>query len=266
MFKARFLTALVLAPLMLFGLFVLEGVAFKLFGAAVVFLAAREWAVLCGWRQWLGRYSYATLLTSSLLLVALMPTTWVLTAAVVFWGWAFWAVCRYPQQQWSTPWWLALMGGLVLLPMWSALVHLNQSGGHWWLLFLLLLVWLADTGAYVAGKRFGKRKLAPAVSPGKTWEGVAGAMLAVSLLVLIFIGSGVLSANIGALLLLSWLITLVSILGDLLESMCKRMVGVKDSGTLLPGHGGVLDRIDSLTAALPCFVAALIWLGWLVGS
>jgi phosphatidate cytidylyltransferase len=148
----------------------------------------------------------------------------------------------------------ALAGVLVLLPAWLALVRLHQMNPQL-LLFVLLLVVAADVGAYFAGRSFGKHKLAPRVSPGKTWEGVLGGFAGAMLL-----------ASIGCVWLhlaplpfvaLCAVVFVASILGDLTESMFKRHAGLKDSGTLLPGHGGVMDRIDSVTAAAPIFLLGL---------
>ena len=163
----------------------------------------------------------------------------------------------------SPPWMRAVAGILVLVPAWRALVAVRdvEQHGQYYLLFLLALIWAADTAAYFVGRRWGRFSLAPRVSPGKTWEGVWGAL-----------ASGlVLSMTMAALMgmaprswfgfaLLGGFTVVASIVGDLLESVCKRASGVKDSGQLLPGHGGVLDRLDSLTAAAPVFMLGLSWL------
>jgi phosphatidate cytidylyltransferase len=173
------------------------------------------------------------------------------------------------------PWWLrgqwrmqsklvfALVGALVLLATWVALVEMQaQSPGL--LLAMMAIVWIADTAAYFAGRRFGRRKLAPSISPGKTWEGVYGALLAVAIysgLLLLFAHDlgytralSVASAAVWLAAVL--LLAVLSMVGDLFESQLKRQRGIKDSGNILPGHGGVLDRIDALTAAMPA--AALV--------
>lgn len=163
---------------------------------------------------------------------------------------------------------LALTGWLVLVSTWFALVQL-QSRSAALCLAMMALVWVADSAAYFAGHRFGRRKLAPGISPGKTWEGVYGALAAVALYAVIlaacapWLGYG---GGLDALRMLSWVSALMalaalSIVGDLFESWLKRVRGVKDSGTLIPGHGGVLDRIDALTSAMPA--AALISVYWL---
>ena len=157
-----------------------------------------------------------------------------------------------------------LIGLLILLPAWQGLILLKQwPQANALIIAVMVLVWGADIGAYFSGKTFGKRKLAPKVSPGKSWEGLYGG-LAASLLITLLVGlqqgwsaGGLLLALAGAAV-----VVLISVVGDLTESMFKRQSGIKDSSNLLPGHGGVLDRIDSLTAAIPLF-AALLWLaGW----
>jgi phosphatidate cytidylyltransferase len=151
----------------------------------------------------------------------------------------------------------AVVGVVVLVPTWAALLYLHARGPGV-LLGVMAVVWIADTAAYFAGRQFGRHKLAPAISPGKTWEGVAGAFAALA------IYAGVLS-RLAAMPLLSLLLMVsgllyLSILGDLFESWIKRLSGMKDSGDILPGHGGVLDRIDAMTSTLPIAVGMLMWL------
>jgi phosphatidate cytidylyltransferase len=149
-----------------------------------------------------------------------------------------------------------------LIPAWAGLVDLHQAS-PWWLLYVFCLVWGADTGAYFAGRKFGKHKLAPSVSPAKTIEGLVGGLCVTGALIIGLAFYLQLPAmRFAAFVSLSFLTVLASVLGDLLESMIKRQAGVKDSGNIFPGHGGALDRIDSLTAAAPLF--ALGW--WLAGG
>ena len=177
---------------------------------------------------------------------------------VPLWLWRSWL----PRSRWLA----ALTGLVVLVPTWLALVDLRAVGPVS-LLLLLSVAWISDIAAYFAGRSFGRRKLAATISPGKTWEGVAGALLAVSAYAALWsyawpqhFPQALTSAGFGGfgMLLFLWLLTAVGIYGDLFESALKRRAGVKDSGGLLPGHGGVLDRIDALTAVLP--VAALVYL------
>jgi phosphatidate cytidylyltransferase len=167
------------------------------------------------------------------------------------------------------------MGFMVLVPAWVGLNHLRNGGFQFGgvannlvvILYIFLVVWVADIGAYFAGRAFGKAKLAPRVSPGKSWAGVWGGLAAVALLAIV----ASLLANAGVaeamLLVVASLVTgFVSVLGDLLESMLKRFRGIKDSSQLLPGHGGIMDRIDSLTAAIPVFALMITLLGWLTAG
>jgi phosphatidate cytidylyltransferase len=131
----------------------------------------------------------------------------------------------------------------------------------WLLLGVMALVWIADTAAYFAGRRFGRRKLAPGISPGKSWEGVAGAGIAL-VLYASAISAAIVGLRIPGALILAAALLYFSILGDLFESWMKRLAGVKDSGTILPGHGGILDRIDALTAALPIAAGILHFVSW----
>jgi phosphatidate cytidylyltransferase len=158
----------------------------------------------------------------------------------------------------------ALAGDLILVPAWGALValHGQEPHGPAWVLFLAALVWLADIGAFFAGRRWGRRKLAVRVSPGKSWEGVAGGVLAAlagAAVAVVLAGEPL--HQVPILFVLVVVTVAASVLGDLTESLFKREAGLKDSGGLLPGHGGVLDRIDSLLAAAPVFVLGLVWLG-----
>lgn len=180
----------------------------------------------------------------------------VLVVACVWWFVALLWTFRFPTAIPAVVRWLS--GILVIVPLFVALCLLLRLGVEY-LLFTLLIVWVADGGAYFAGKTFGRVKLAPAISPGKTWEGVVGGLVLVALL-----AAGVAlwrDIDIAVLVPFCLAVAAISIVGDLTVSMFKRTAGVKDSGTLFPGHGGVLDRIDSVAAAAPLFVLGLGWLG-----
>jgi phosphatidate cytidylyltransferase len=156
-----------------------------------------------------------------------------------------------------------LAGALVILPAWAALctLHASAERGPTVTLMLLMLVWLADIGAYFAGRRWGEKKLAPAISPGKTWEGVYGGLL--SSLLFAAIAGAIFSRSLSwtlAFMMVSLLTVMFSVAGDLLESLMKRQSGIKDSGNIIPGHGGIFDRIDSLVAAAPLFLIGFLWL------
>jgi phosphatidate cytidylyltransferase len=179
----------------------------------------------------------------------------LLVAALVWWIFALVLVIRYPRSFSST--FVALAGIVVLLPPWALLVRLHDESalGAELAFTLLVIVWAADVGAYAFGRLLGRTKLAPAVSPGKTWEGLTGGLLTAGLAAAL--AADWLNLPASRLVVLGVATALISVLGDLTQSMFKRNVGLKDSGKLLPGHGGVLDRIDSLTAAVPIFVAGL---------
>ncbi|SEM34609.1 phosphatidate cytidylyltransferase [Pseudomonas sp. ok272] len=265
MLKQRIITALILLPIALCGFFLLEGSGFALFIGLVVTLGAWEWARLAGFEAQPIRVAYAAVVAAMLFVMHLVPglAPWVLGAAVLWWGVATFLVLTYPRtsEHWASAACKLVIGLLILLPAWQGLVLIKQYPlGNGLIMAVMVLVWGADIGAYFSGRAFGKRKLAPLVSPGKSWEGVYGG-LALSLVLALIVGlvrdwsvGEVLLGLIGAAI-----IVFISVVGDLTESMFKRQAGIKDSSNLLPGHGGVLDRIDSLTAAIPVF-AVLLWM------
>jgi phosphatidate cytidylyltransferase len=263
MLKARVVTALFLVAGLLGVLFLAPPTAAALAFALVAALAAWEWAGLMK-IDGAGRVLYAGVIVVSCIAAwnqpaSAYPKLWL--AAAAFWLalaplWLFrrWPLAGNDLLGYGVGW-------ILIVPTWAAMAGLHARS-PWLLLAAMALVWVADIAAYFTGRAFGRRKLAPAISPGKTWEGAAGAVVAV----LIYgaaaaAASGQLPAPAdlplmaGALVLL----TAISIVGDLFESLVKRQAAVKDSSQLLPGHGGVLDRIDSLTAALP--LVALVLLG-----
>jgi phosphatidate cytidylyltransferase len=262
--RQRILTALVLAPLALIGLFGLVEGGFALFTGAIVLWGGWEWANLSGLEHPTQRLAYVAGLATVMILAWLagaVQAVWPLWLGAIGWLISGYWVVRYPQssEQWRAPAVRLVMGVWVLLPCWIGFNQLRAIGGEW-LLYVLLLVWVADIGAYFSGRRFGRRKLAPRVSPGKSWEGVYGGMVATALLALLFASWLDMGTAQGVWLVVATLVvTLMSVLGDLLESMLKRLRGIKDSGRLLPGHGGILDRIDSLTAAIPLFALFRLW-------
>lgn len=155
-----------------------------------------------------------------------------------------------------------LIGLLMLLPCWFAMnwLHGHNSYGPIWLLYLFSIVWMSDIAAFFAGKIFGRTKLAPSISPKKTWQGVYGAFFSSALLGYLFHIFLLSSYKLSHILLISFVTTAFAIIGDLIESIFKRIMNVKDSGTILPGHGGMLDRLDSLLCAAPVFVLLLYYL------
>lgn len=262
MLKQRLLTAFILIPWVIWGIFSLSSTAFGNVLALLVLLGAWEWSRLMGISSDSGRIAYALSVLLALKLFAEVNVPGLYVLVILAWGLALYWVLTYPVSvgQWtSTRWRQGLLGLLVLVPTWGALSLLKTiADGPWWILLLMIIVWAADTGAYFAGRKYGKHKLAPVVSPGKTLEGAAGALLVTGALAcLLWAGNVVSGVSLPQWMGFILVITLASMLGDLFESMVKRYRGVKDSGALLPGHGGVLDRIDSLTAASPFFVFGL---------
>lgn len=267
--QQRIITAVVLIPLVIWCIFLAPGNwAFRGFAVAVVGVAAWEWAAMMGWTSLVARAFYAGLVLALLGALWWMPLVqpaqvMVYGIAVAFWLLAHRLVRAYPDkvERWADLPVLFAIGLVLLVPAWLGLTALHGRN-PWWLMYLFVLVWGADTGAYFAGRAFGKTKLAPAVSPGKTLEGfLGGVALTMTLAVAVAFYTGLEGQRFAAFLGLSLLTVLASVLGDLFESMVKRRAGIKDSGTLFPGHGGALDRIDSLTAAAPVFA-----LGWLLAG
>lgn len=274
MLKQRIITALILAAVFLGVLFGLSVIGFASAMAVVVLMAGWEWANLAGLKAQWQRLAYSAVIGGGLVLAGwyagFMPSAelqsealgTLLLAACTWWAVALLWVQGYPSSAvlWGHPLVKMLMGLLVLIPAWLALVFLRgQPAGEWLIVLLIAMVACADIGAYVTGRAFGRRKLAPEVSPGKSWEGFWGGFATCLLLALVVgytFGGGWLALAIIAPA------SLASVLGDLLESMVKRQRGVKDSSQLLPGHGGILDRVDSVTAAAPVFALAVLLTGW----
>lgn len=278
MLKARVITALVLLACVLAALFWLPPFGWTAVVTSVIALAAWEWSGLGG-MSGNARIAYSGVSALLFLFLAAWMLGWpghealvrtaalttVYVAGIVFWVFAVpvWLV-RGALRAGTTG--AALIGWLVLLPAGFAMVHVRGvAPAPLWLLGSMAGVWAADIAAYFVGRSFGRHKLAPAVSPGKTWEGAAGAVLGVWVygLALAGVSGGLNDLDLKGLLVGAGglaLLTAVSVVGDLFESLVKRRAGVKDSGTLLPGHGGVLDRVDSLTSTLPMIgLALLIW-------
>lgn len=261
----RVITALVLLPLLLAAIFCLQTPALYLALGVVGVAAAWEWTHLMGWTALWPRVTYMAAMAVVLALawlstafaygpitIAAVAALWWLLAAVLVRGFPG----SFPMGAWSAARMVPL--GLLLLP--STLLSLAElhapANGSWRLMFLFFIVFAADVGAFLAGRNFGKRKLAPAVSPAKSVEGAIGGLI---LVLLWACAAGPLAFQLSSpsqlllLVLISLLTGLFSIIGDLTESLFKRLRGIKDSGKLLPGHGGVLDRIDSILAAAPIF-------------
>lgn len=271
MLKQRVITAIILAILFLSAVFLLPGAVWSVLVALMVWQGAREWNVLAGLSRTGGRIYLVVMLLAYALLWWLhgnCPAEQKMHLQMVVYGAAavFWVllVPLWLADVWRTrnSMLLALIGMLLLLPTALAMLDLREADPRpWWLLGVMALVWVADIAAYFTGRKFGRHKLAPSVSPGKTWEGVAGAVLGVALYLWIVLWLSGMSQHY-ILISFAMLGVALSIVGDLFESAIKRQAGVKDSGTLLPGHGGLLDRIDALTSMLPVSVIILILFGY----
>lgn len=269
MLKSRVITAVVLLALLLLALFALPSVAWTILIVVMVVQGAVEWARLSGYG---GRKAMVYPALTLLLMLGLLWADAAASAAqqtfihlavyavaallwlmiVPVWLMAGWKV-KHPLP-------MALAGWAVLISTGLAMLDL-RAASPWMLLFVMGLVWVADIAAYFAGRAYGRHKLAPSISPGKTWEGVVGALLGVFVYVqAVWILSPHFSDRgmLPVFVLASWLWVGFAVIGDLFESAIKRQAGVKDSGTLLPGHGGLLDRIDALTSTLPLAALAML--------
>lgn len=261
----RLMTAAVLVPLVLYGIFYLSTSVFSAVIAILVLLGAWEWSAFLGWVSASQRAIFATIVGVSLVVIAQLSTYVVYIFAVIWWFLALLAVMGYPENKhlWARKVSIGAIGVITLSITWFAMIDLQSTEhGSRLVFFVMCVIWGADTGAYFAGRRFGKRKLAPAVSPGKSVAGLVGGVVVTLIFTLLVLGALDLASSDKVYYLFLILITvLFSVVGDLFESMLKRNVQLKDSGQLLPGHGGVLDRIDSLTAAVPIFSAGLYFNG-----
>ena len=261
MLKTRVVTALLLVAGLALILFAMPPLAAALAFAAIAALAAWEWGGLMRQDQPARvMYAFVLLLFGWQLTVAaarLVPI--FLGVSAVFWILVAPLWLRFKWRLAGNDFFGYLIGALVILPTWAAMTALHAVSA-WLLLAVMALVWVADFPAYLPGCAIGKHKLAPTISPGKTWEGVAGAVVGVLIYGAILLSfsplAGKLPLSIPVLAMMLVLLTAVSVMGDLFESLLKRQAAIKDSSGLLPGHGGVLDRIDALTSTLP--LAALI--------
>lgn len=277
MLKQRIITALILAPLMVGGIFFLPIEQFAYFIGFIVTVAAWEWANLAGYTSQPVRFGYAALVAISVALVAYFGHQFeglsmvILSVGAAWWLFACFLIMQYPQKiaLWQAKPVRALMGFLVLVPMWVGFMTLKgQEYSSLIIVYVMLLIWGADTGAYFAGKTWGKAKLAPSVSPGKSWAGFWGGLATTGIIAVIFLLSinhwlrSVTANDFMMLVIITAITAVISVMGDLLESMMKRHRGIKDSSQLLPGHGGVLDRIDSMASAVTVFAFLMVLLGW----
>lgn len=264
MLRARVITALILVSAFGFALFGFPALGWMLLMSLVAGLAGWEWGGLAGYSM-AGRVGYGALTSMLCMGISMLPAgrsevlMGMYVLAVAFWLLAVpFMLYRKPQPGKAFP----LVGWLVLLPAFSAAIQL-RAVSPWLLLGLMAAVWVADIAAYFTGRAFGRRKLAPGISPGKSWEGVWGAVAGVlvfAIAILMVRGAANVPGSVLLWVPLVLLYTAVSIEGDLFESLLKRQAGIKDSSQLLPGHGGILDRVDSLTSTLP--LAGLLYSLW----
>jgi phosphatidate cytidylyltransferase len=262
--KKRVATAAVLLAVLLFVVLFLPPIATVVALTIVVMAGAWEWSAFLKTPHLWQRIGYVAVIA------VLLPLVWiysqsgnglrvVLLIAVVWWvvalGWVMFAPRRVSSSA------AAIAGILALVPAWIALARLrgHSEAGAEWVLFSLVLVQVADIGAFFAGRRFGRHRLAPNVSPGKTWEGVIGGFIASAIVAVL--GSVRFGVPVVQFLPLCLAVVAFSIVGDLTESLLKRFAGLKDSGRLFPGHGGVMDRIDSVTSSAPVLLFGLLLMG-----
>jgi phosphatidate cytidylyltransferase len=264
----RIVTAVVLLAVLLTVFFVLPRPAAVGVLGSFIIVAAWEWSGFLALDTFFRRAVYVVLIVALMALsiwifpqrMSVLP---LLLVGLLWWFCAFVLVLRYPIAIGRDIG--AICGVLVIIPAWAALVVLLESGddGPKYVLLVLSIVWAADIGAYFFGRRLGRTKLAPSLSPGKTWEGVIGGLFAATGAALV--GAWWLELSAVFLVPMALSVAAISVVGDLTVSMFKRNAGLKDSGSLFPGHGGVLDRVDSVTAAVPLFALEATWIG-LIGN
>ncbi len=275
MLKLRVITALVLFPLALYAILFLDNSSFALVMGGVTLIAAYEWAGFAKFPSVASKVAFVIIVAIIIYIIWLinyiLPPQVMNAVSAGFWLFALLLIFAYPA---SAGFWknktliIAIIGIFLLTLTWYSLIAIHsipellvgqgKITGPYLVLAVMMLVWAADTGAYFSGRRFGKYKLAPAISPGKSREGVYGGLLLAIIMALIFtlINQGSVQDYI-QIILITLITVIFSVTGDLMESMFKRQANLKDSGCILPGHGGILDRIDSVTAAAPIFYIAL---------
>ena len=269
--KQRVLTALLITPFAIAMILLMPTLPFATLIGVLCLIAFWEWTRLSGMHSRLWRALLVALLGVAMLALWYFRTTWfwwpLIVAGAVWWVVAFFWLQRFSFGASATRENTVIKliaGALAILPAWTAMMklHLSQPDLHTWALYALALIWAADSFAYFAGSRWGTTKLAPQISPGKTMEGVYGALAGSALIAVI--GGWLLNVRgvaLFALVIAGLVAVLFSIVGDLFESLIKRHANVKDSGAMFPGHGGVFDRLDGVFAALPVFVLGKVALG-----
>jgi len=268
MLKQRFITAMILIPVVVSAVLFLHRA--ECYGVSLVLVAwcGWEWSTVIPLKQDWARWLFVAILIGLYVCLFWVPIVLVLTVSAVFWCLALLYIFSYPNYhpRWTeTRFARMVMGVMSILPCWYSLnVLCHAADGRFMLLYLLVLIWLADIVAYFVGKYCGKRKLAPQVSPNKTIEGALGGLvfcLFYALVVAWFFALP--TQQMTSFVVLSMITAMISIVGDLFMSVKKRMTGVKDMGALLPGHGGLLDRLDSLLSAAPVFTFLIMLMSFL---
>jgi CDP-diglyceride synthetase len=275
----RLLAALVLIPIVIAGLFFLSISNFAIVMLVIFALSSWEWAQFLHFTTKRSKSIFTILLTTLAAIIYYLPSyvylpinifEIILLSSIAWWSVALVLVLSYPKsvKLWGTNFFNKLLFAFfTLMPFFIAMIQLRQINyglnsyeGAYWLLYILVLVWATDSGAYFAGRLWGKHKLAPSVSPGKTIEGLMGGVASSIIIGLLVYYSHFFNAPFYPFMISSVVAIFASVLGDLTESMFKREANIKDSGHLIPGHGGILDRIDSLTAAMPIFAAFILYI------
>ena len=261
MLRTRIFTAIISLLIFLAVIFVMPPLFLKILITFIILVGAWEWSEFLTYSSKSLRLSFAAVIFSSILIIEyILPdyTIFILQVACIWWLIAFIWLFFFPTSISNA--FRMICGALVLLPLYLALIELYKASTEM-LLFALVIVWAADMGAYFVGKQYGRIKLAPKISPKKTWEGVFGGFILVSLIA--FTWSYYADLNLMVSLSFCFAIGVLSVVGDLTVSMFKRNSGLKDSGNFFPGHGGVLDRIDSISAAAPFFFLGITEIGLL---
>lgn len=262
----RFITGGLLAPIILYLILHLSFPFYAAISAGLLLLAGYEWTQLMQFKAVVFRFFYFVLLALSLWFSWLLPLPLLFILFGIVWTWGSLAIVYFEKNRLpmglQIPFWARVYGVLLFMIAYRGLLLIfSLDQGREWLIFFLMIIWMIDIGGYFFGKRFGKHPLVPRVSPNKTWEGVGGGVVfSMCILLNAHLLLKPLPLPFWQLALLVLLGVYFAILGDLVESLFKRLVNVKDSGYLLPGHGGILDRIDSLLAAIPWFALALYFL------
>ncbi|PPI86643.1 CDP-diglyceride synthetase [Candidatus Pantoea edessiphila] len=274
MINNRLFTAIILIIFVIFAVFLLSPLNFEIISILICTIAAWEWSKLSGVVLWYNRILIAILF--GLILLTLMfffkiyncnlhslLVISLLMISISWWILALFLVLTYPRSSifWKNSCLTRIAFGVfTLIPLFYILsvfryLHYNENKftGSWYILFIMCLVWSIDSSAYFFGQTFGKNKLSPVISPNKTWEGFFCSLVVSFLIVFLFSNFKLIDLSKKSLIIFSTIITFASLLGDLTESMLKREIGLKDSSNIIPGHGGLLDRIDSLTTVIPVF-------------